>query len=111
MEQISKVTSYTLGGALIIGGLIGFISAQSVISLVVGSISGVLVFIACKLGEKKTKEGYLFIAAISLVIALFFATKFAESRILMPHGLMLTLSTTTFAVVGLNYLKSKKKSK
>ena len=108
MDQISKITSYIYGASLIIGGLIGFVSAQSTMSLTTGAVSGILVFVACKLGEKKPKEAYLFIAAVSLVIALFFSTKFAASHILMPHGFMLIISTTTFAVVGLNYLKRKK---
>lgn len=108
MNEISKVTSYVYGAALIIGGLIGFVVAQSTMSLTAGTVSGILVLIACKLGDKKPKEAYLFIAAVSLVVASFFFNKFASNRILMPYGLMLIISATTFAVVGLGYLKQKK---
>lgn len=109
MDPISILSSNILATLLIIGGIFGFITAKSVISLTVGLISGLLIFVACKKGITRVKESYLFIAAISLVLAILFAIKFSSSPVLLPNGLMLILSTTNLAIVGLSYLKLKKK--
>ena len=108
MNQISTLVSNLYAILLILGGVMGFIKAHSKISLITGSISGILVLLACKIGSKSPKEGYLFISAISLVLSIFFATRFSHTGAFMPSGLMLILSVTTFAVVGLNWLKKGK---
>ena len=107
MNQISKTTSYIYGVVLILGGILGFVKAGSTISLLTGLTSGLLVFLSCKIGTTKPKEGYLYVAAISLVLAIFFTIRFAATSHFMPNGLMLVLSTMTFVIVGLNYLKNK----
>lgn len=109
MNQVSSIISNIYSALLILGGIMGFVKAHSKMSLITGIVSGALVFLACKIGAKKPKEGYLFVAAISLVLAIFFSMRFASSHAFMPSGLMLILSTTTFAVVGLSFLKHKKK--
>lgn len=109
MDPTSILLSNILAALLIVGGIFGFITAKSVVSLVVGCISGLLIFVACKIGANKPKEGYLFIAAISLVLAILFAYRFAASPVLVPSGLMLILCTTALVIVGMGYLKLKKR--
>ncbi|OGI19504.1 MAG: hypothetical protein A3B68_04250 [Candidatus Melainabacteria bacterium RIFCSPHIGHO2_02_FULL_34_12] len=108
MTQISKITSYIYGFLLIFGGIMGYVKAHSKMSLITGLVSGILIFLACNLGAKKPKEGYLSIAAISLVLSLFFLMRYSSTHTFMPSGLMLILSTTTFVVVGLSWFKGKK---
>lgn len=107
MDQLTSLISNVLAVLLIVGGIYGFITAQSVISLATGLISGILLFVANQIANKKPKDGYIFICAISLVLAIFFAIKFAANHALMPHGLMLVLSTTTLVITGLNLFKKK----
>lgn len=109
MNQVSYIISNIYAALLVIGGVMGFVKAHSKISLMTGIVSGILVFLACKFGTQKPKEGYLFVAAISLVLAIFFSLRFTATHAFMPAGLMLILSTTTFAVVGLSFLKHKTK--
>lgn len=109
MNQISSAISNLYAILLVLGGIMGFIKAHSRMSLITGVISGILVFLACKIGEKKPKEGYLFVSAVSLVLSIFFASRFSHTHAFMPSGLMLILSVTTFAVVGLSWLKKGKK--
>ena len=109
MNQASYIISNIYAALLIIGGVMGFVKVHSKMSLLTGTISGILVFLACRFGVKKPKEGYLFVAAISLILAIFFSLRFTGTHAFMPAGLMLILSTTTFAVVGLSFLRQKKK--
>lgn len=107
MNKTSKTVSSIYGILLIIGGIMGFVKAHSKMSLITGLVSGIFIFTACKLGEKKPYEAYLFISAISLALAGFFAGRFSYSHAFMPAGLMLILSVTTLVVVGMNIVKGK----
>ena len=109
MNQLTKLLSNIYAVVLIFGGVMGFIKAHSQPSLITGVVGGLLVFIAIMISEKKPKEGYLFVAAISLIMSIFFSMKYAATHTLVPAGVMLILSATTFAVVGLSFLKHKKK--
>ncbi len=108
MNSISNLTSKIYGALLILGGIMGFVKAHSKMSLLTGVMSGILVFLACNIGAKNAKNGYLFVSAISLMLSIFFVLRFSHSHVFMPSGLMSILSMTTFVVVGLSFLKHKK---
>lgn len=105
MDKLSKVTSTIYSAFLILGGIMGYVKAQSKMSLLTGLVSGLIVLLALKVSEKNPKAGYLFIASISLVIAIFFSLRFAASHAFMPSGLMLILSTITYVFVARGWIK------
>lgn len=72
MDKVSNITSCLYGVVLIAGGIIGYIQAHSRMSLVAGVFAGVLILLAAKVGSSNPKAGYLFVASISLVLAIFF---------------------------------------
>ncbi len=106
MDKFSKLVSLIYGVMLILGGLMGFLKAHSKVSLLTGAVSGLVVLLSCKV---QAKSSYLYVSAISLVLAGFFSYRFAQNHAFMPAGLMLILSTTTFCIVSLSWFKSKKK--
>ena len=106
MDKFSKLVSLIYGVMLILGGVMGFLKAHSKVSLITGALSGLIVLLSCKI---KSKSSYLYVSAISLILAGFFSYRFAHNHVFMPAGLMLILSTTTFCVVSLSWFKSKKK--
>ena len=106
MDKFSKLVSLIYGAMLILGGIMGFLKAHSTISLITGGVSGLIVLMSSKM---KQKSSYLYVSAISLVLAGFFSYRFAHSHAFMPAGLMLILSTTAFCIVSLSYFKSRKK--
>ncbi len=106
MDKLSKLVSLIYGIMLILGGVMGFLKAHSKVSLITGVLSGLIVLYSSKI---KSKSSYLYVSAISLVLAGFFSYRFAHTHALMPAGLMLVLSTTAFCVVSLSYFKSRKK--
>ena len=108
MNKISKTTSTIYAILLILGGTMGFIKAHSLISLITGIASGVLIFILINKGKKKPKLGYDYITALSFILAMFFGYRFALHGAFMPGGLMLMLSAITFTVVGFSAFKQNK---
>ncbi len=108
MNKISKTTSTIYAILLIGGGIMGFVKAHSTISLLTGITSGVLILILLNKSKKKPKLSYDYITAISLILGLFFAYRFALHNVFMPSGLMLMLSAISFTVVGFSGLKQTK---
>ena len=109
MDKLSKLLSYIYAIILFVGGIFGFTKVHSKISLLTGAVSALLVLVSCKIGNEHPKSAYLYISAISLVLAGFFSYRYSLTHSFMPAGLMVLVSVTTLAVVGLNYLKSAKK--
>ena len=107
MNKLSSVTSTIYGFLLIVGGLIGYFSAHSKMSLITGIASGILIFLSVKLGETNPKGSYLFIASITLVLAIFFSFRLSATHKFMPAGLMLIASTITYVFVAKDWFKSK----
>ena len=108
MNKISKFISIVYAILLMVGGLMGFLKAHSKMSLITGLISGLLVLLSYVIGKKNPKSGYLYIAAISLCLGMFFLNRYMHTHLFMPGGLMFLLSMTTFTVVALGYFKTKK---
>ena len=105
MDITSKISSIIYAILLIIGGIIGYVKAHSEISLLVGLLSGVSILLACISDSTRTRLAYLFLISMSLLIALSFSLRFAVNQNFMPTGLMLTLSTANYVLVGRGWLK------
>ncbi|EEQ98148.1 transmembrane protein 14, putative [Perkinsus marinus ATCC 50983] len=84
---------------LIVGGAIGFVQAKSKPSLIAGTLSGVLVFAAAELGSSYDNLTGLFcLAAIALILTVFFYSRYVKTRKFMPAGLMCVISALSFCV-------------
>ena len=105
MNKLSTTTSTIYAALLILGGIIGFLKAHSMISLIAGIVSGAIVFALLKNAVKKAKTSYDYITALSLMLGLFFGYRFAMHNVFIPSGLMLMLSTINFTVVGFSGFK------
>jgi uncharacterized membrane protein (UPF0136 family) len=93
---------------LIIGGFMGFIKAQSLVSLIVSSVFGCILLISAVFIYKDKLPG-LYTATFSiLVLHLFFLYRFFKTFKLMPAGLMVLLTTLLGAPL-LSYLTKKVK--
>lgn len=90
----------TVYGLLVVtGGLIGYLTANSLPSLIAGSVSGALLF-ASGLGLYRTSVVAFFTAlAVTLVLTLFFAVRFYLTRQVMPVGMMAILSFTVLLLI------------
>ena len=91
MEAI-KVYFLIFGALTIIGGVIGYVKAASLPSLIAGSITGVLLLVAGALLPEYRAIGLATGLVISLLLAAQFIPKFFRTRKVMPAGLMSILS-------------------
>ena len=90
--EATKVYFLIFGALTIIGGVIGYVKAASLPSLIAGSITGVLLLVAGALLPEYRAIGLATGLVISLLLAAQFIPKFFRTRKVMPAGLMSILS-------------------
>ena len=80
------------GVLTIAGGVVGYVKAGSVASIIAGSITGVLLLVAAFLLPEHRAIGLATAFIISLLLAAQFAPKFIRTGRIMPAGMMAVLS-------------------
>ena len=106
LDKLSARVSDVYAASLIIIGIYAFITTHSRLSLIVGLVGSILIYVFSRVGLKYPKIAYDFITAFSLILGFFFSIRFALNSIFIPNGLMLLLSIITFIVVGYNWFKT-----
>jgi uncharacterized membrane protein (UPF0136 family) len=75
-----------------LGGILGYVKAKSLPSLVFGLASGIALVACGWLASSHNVMGIRGAIGIGLLLAIFFGLRFARTRKLMPAGLMTVLS-------------------
>ncbi len=83
----------------IIGGIIGYVQAQSKASLISGSISGILLIIAGVMQLQGQAWGLVLATVVTLVLVIVFAIRLVKTRKFMPAGLMSVLGLAALAIM------------
>ena len=94
--EAAKIYFIIFGVLTVVGGVIGYVKAGSVASIVAGSITGVLLLVAAFLLSGHRAAGLATAFIISLLLAAQFVPKFIRTGRVMPAGMMSILS-----VIGL----------
>lgn len=90
-----------------LGGLMGYIKGGSVISLVAGGGSGLILFILTYLCFKKRRQAeYTALIMIFLLDGLF-TYRFMQTFHFFPSGLFSLISITTIILLSINLKRSK----
>ncbi|MFN6536056.1 MAG: TMEM14 family protein [Nostoc sp. EkiNYC01] len=97
--NLSIIAAFAYGILAIAGGIIGYIQARSQISLLSGSISGLLLIIAAYLQLQGQTQGLILAIFVTAVLVVFFALRLAKTRKFMPAGLMTILGMLALAVM------------
>ena len=100
----AKIYFIVFGLLTIIGGIMGW-RAGSSISLIAGSISGLLLLLAAFLLPNNIAVGLALAAIVSLALALQFVPKFISKSAFMPAGLMSVLSVLGLIMAILAWVK------
>lgn len=84
---------------MLVGGLMGYVQAKSVPSLISGVVFGVALLAAGAAIVQGSASGLYIALALALLLALFFGIRFYGTGNWMPAGMMLLLSTVTVIVL------------
>jgi uncharacterized membrane protein (UPF0136 family) len=83
----------------ILGGVLGYITAGSNVSLLSGSISGLLLIFSAFVQFQGQKWGLSLAAIVTAILIVVFAFRLAKTRKFMPAGLMTVLGMLTLALI------------
>src|SRR6266853_3926801 len=101
----AKIYFIVFGILTIAGGVIGYVKAGSLPSIVAGSITGVLLLVAAFLLPEHRAAGLATAFIVSLLLAAQFVPKFIRTGKVMPAGLMSILSVIGIVVAVVAWLK------
>jgi uncharacterized membrane protein (UPF0136 family) len=105
MLGAAKVYFIVFGILTIAGGILGYVKAGSVISVIAGSISGILLLLAAWLMPDYQAAGLIVALVISVLLAGQFVPKFFSTHKVMPEGLMSVLSVLGIVVAVAAWLR------
>ncbi len=99
--KLAAVASLVYGVLVLLGGIMGYVQARSLPSLVSGVVFGVILLVCGWLAWTGSMPAVYVSAVAALLLALFFGYRLTATGKMMPSGMMLILSF--LAVVILVY--------
>ncbi|PYK69235.1 MAG: hypothetical protein DME45_03275 [Verrucomicrobia bacterium] len=105
MLGAAKVYFIIYGLLTITGGIVGYVKAGSVISIIAGSISGLILLAAAFLLPDHKTAGLIVALVVSVLLAGQFVPKFFSTHKVMPAGLMSVLSVLGIIVAIATWLR------
>ena len=90
--EVAKIYFIVFGALTIAGGVVGYVKAGSVASIIAGSVTGVLLLVAAFLLPEHRAMGLATAFIISLLLAAQFVPRFIRTGRVMPAGMMSILS-------------------
>lgn len=102
MKKSSGIVVIVYAILVLIGGIIGFIKANSVSSLVMGTGFAIALLLSGYGLLKRSLAGLYASSALTVVLTLFFAFRFYKTHVFMPAGLMFILGIAVIATLFYN---------
>jgi uncharacterized membrane protein (UPF0136 family) len=103
--EVAKIYLIVFGVLTIAGGILGYVKAGSVASIIAGSIAGVLLLVAAFLLPEHRTIGLATALIISVLLAAQFIPKFLRTGRVMPAGMMSILSAIGIVAVIVAWVK------
>jgi len=103
--EAAKIYFIVFGALTIVGGIVGYVKAGSVASIIAGSITGVLLLVAAFLLPEHRRVGLATALIVSLLLAAQFIPKLLRTGRVMPTGIMSLLSVIGIIVVIVAWVK------
>lgn len=97
--NLGIIAAIAYGILAIIGGIMGYVQAQSKASLISGSISGLSLIFAGVMQLQGRDWGLILATVVTTVLIIVFAIRLAKTRKFMPAGLMSVLGLVVLGVV------------
>jgi len=105
MLGAAKIYFIVFGLLTIAGGVVGYVKAGSVVSVIAGSISGILLLAAGWLMPDHQAAGLIVALVVSVLLAGQFVPKFFTTHKVMPAGFMSLLSVLGIVVAIAAWLR------
>lgn len=106
MLDLTKIYLFIFGVLSIAGGVMGYVKAGSVASVVAGGISGILLVVAGYLiGVGKVQPGLILGIVLSLALAGRFLPIFLNTHKFMPAGLMAIMGIIGLVLTVVSLIK------
>ena len=103
--EAARIYIIVFGALTIVGGIVGYLKAGSVASIIAGSITGVLLLVAAFLLPEHRTIGLATALIVSLLLAAQFVPKFLGTGRVMPAGMMSILSAIGIIAVIVAWVK------
>ena len=97
--NLSIIAAFAYGVLAFLGGIIGYIQAKSLVSLLSGSISGLLLILAAYFQLQGQTWGSILALIVTAVLVIVFAVRLVKTRKFMPAGLMAILGIVALGVM------------
>ncbi|MEY2480267.1 MAG: hypothetical protein QOI04_1194 [Verrucomicrobiota bacterium] len=101
----TKIYFIVFGLLTIAGGVLGYVKAGSTVSIIAGSISGILLLLAAFLLPDRVVAGLAVGGIVSLLLAAQFIPKFIRTGKPMPAGMMSILSLIGIVMALVAWMK------
>jgi uncharacterized membrane protein (UPF0136 family) len=91
---------------VLIGGVVGYLTAQSLVSLIAAFVFGLPLLGASFATWRGIKSGYYTALGLTIALTLFFHYRFVVTQTFMPAGMMAIVSV--LAIIGMIIWRPKK---
>ena len=103
--EAAKFYFIIFGLLTIVGGVVGYVKAGSVASIIAGSITGVLLVVAAFVMPEHRAAGLAIALIVSLFLAAYFVRKYSSTGAVMPAGIMSVLSIIGIIAAIVSWVK------
>jgi uncharacterized membrane protein (UPF0136 family) len=97
--NLSIIAAFAYGILAIAGGIIGYIQARSKVSLLSGSISGLLLIFAAYFQLQGQSWGSILAVIVTAILVVVFTFRLVKTRKFIPAGLMTILGMLALGVM------------
>jgi uncharacterized membrane protein (UPF0136 family) len=92
MIDLTRIFYFVFAALTIAGGVMGYVKAGSMVSIIAGGVSGLLLVVAAVLLRSNVMAGLILGGIVSIALAGRFAPAFFSGGKFMPAGMMAILS-------------------
>ncbi len=100
-----KIVLIVYGLLMLGGGYMGYAKAGSKMSLIMGIISGILIFVGVALMGGSTMAGTILVTGVAAALSAVFLIRFMKTKAFMPSGMLLVLSVVVFIICLMEVMK------
>jgi uncharacterized membrane protein (UPF0136 family) len=105
MIDLTRIFYFVFGAFTVLGGVMGYVKAQSMASLVAGGISGLLLIAAAVLLKGNATAGLVLGGVVALALTRHFGPTFISTGKWMPGGVVAILSVVAIVMTILTFIK------